>query len=72
MDERHEQIQLRPAPEVVRLFWAGGVLDNRVCHRLHQMSLLLQGVQAVPAIRVGHIQKVDRLDVVALFPKVRR
>ena len=67
VDEGHKQIQLRPAPEVVRLLGAGGVLDNGVGHRLHQLGLLVQGVQAVPAVRVGHVQKVHRPDAVAMI-----
>ena len=50
VDEGHKQIQLRPAPEVVRLLGAGGVLDDGVGHCLHQLGLLVQRVQAVPAV----------------------
>ena len=70
VDEGHKQVQLRPAPEVVRLLGAGGVLDDGVGHRLHQLGLLIQGVQAVPAVRVGHVQKVHRPDAVAVFLEV--
>ena len=72
VDHRHEQIQLRPAPEVVGLMGAGGVLDDRVCHGLHQLRFGVQTVKAVPAVAVLHVKEVDRLDVVAVFPKVRR
>ena len=70
MNQRHEQVQLRAAPEVVRLPWAGGILDDGVCYRLGQLRLPVQPIQAVPAIRVGHVQKVHRLDVVAVFLEV--
>ncbi len=67
MDQRHEEIQFRAAPEVVRLPWARGVLDNGVGHRLSQLGFLVQSIQAVPAIGVGHVQEVHRLDVVAVL-----
>ena len=70
VDEGHEQVQLRPAPEIVRLPGAGGVLDDGVGYGLHQMGLRIQGVEAVPAVRMGHVQEVDRFDIVALFRKI--
>ena len=70
VDEGHEQIQLRPAPEVVRLLGTGGVLNDGVGHRLHQLGLLIQGVQAVPAVRVGHVQEVHRPNAVTVVLEV--
>ena len=46
-------------------------MDNGVGHRLHQIRFCVQSIEAVPAIRVSHVQKVDRFDVVAVFPEVR-
>ena len=67
VDQRHEQIQLRAAPEVIRLVGPGGVLDDGVGHGLGQLRLLVQPIQAVPAVRVGHVQEIHRLDIVAVF-----
>ena len=72
MEQGHEQVLLRPAPEGVRLAGPGGILVDGVGHGLHQVSLLIQGVQAVPAILVGHIQEVDGLEVVTLLADVGR
>ena len=72
VDERHKQIQFGAAPEVVRFLGAGGVGDDGVRHRLDQLRLRVQPVEAVPAVRVLHVQKVHGLDVVALFREVGR
>lgn len=65
MNERHQQIQLRAAPEVVRLPGTGSVLNDRVGHRLHQFRFRVQRVQTVPAVRVSHVQEIDGFDVKA-------
>ena len=72
VDECHEQVQLRTAPEVVGLIRPGGVLDNGVGHCGHKVGIGVQIGQTVPPIRVSHIQKVDCLHVKASFPKIRR
>ena len=72
MDQGHQEIQLCTAPEIVGLLGTGGVLDNGVGHRLHQICFCVQSIETVPAIRVSHVQKVDRFDVVAVFTEVGR
>ena len=72
VDERHEQIQLSTAPEVVCFIGTGGILDDGVGHRAHKVWVGVQTGQTVPSIRMGHIQEVDCLDVKAFFPKIRR
>ena len=67
VDQRHEEIQLRAAPEVVCLTGPRGVLDDGVGHRLGQLGVLVQPIQAVPTVGVGHVQEVHRLDVVAVL-----
>ena len=72
VDERHEQVQLCTAPEVVCLIRPGSVLDNGIGHRGHEVWVGVQIGKTVPAIRMGHVQEVDCLNVKALFPKIRR
>ena len=50
VDQGHQEIQLRTAPEVVGLFGAGGVLDDGVGHRLYQICFRVQSIATVPAI----------------------
>ena len=72
MDERHQEVQLRPAPEVVGFFRSRRVLHDRICHRLHELWLGVQSIQAVPAVRVLHVQKVYRFHIKAMLPEIRR
>ena len=72
VDQGHQEVQFRTAPKVIGLLGTGGVLDNGVGHRLHQIRFRVQSIEAIPAIRVSHVQKVDRFDVVAVFPEVGR
>ena len=55
VDERHEQIQLSTAPEVVCFIGTGGILDDGVGHRAHKVWVGVQTGQTVPSIRMGHI-----------------
>ena len=50
VDQGHQEIQLRTAPEVIGLFGAGGILDDGVGHRLHQIRFRVQAIETVPAI----------------------
>ena len=72
VDQRHEKVQLRTAPEVVCFIGTGGVLNNGVGHGGHKVGVGIQPRKAVPAVRVRHIEEIDRFDIKALFPKVRR
>ena len=70
VEQRHEQVQLRSRPEVVRLLRRGCVLNDGVRHGLNQLSLGVQAVEAVPAVGVLHIQEVDRFHIVSLLFKM--
>ena len=50
VDQSHQEIQLRTAPKVIGLLGTGGVLDNGVGHRLHQIRFCVQSIETVPAI----------------------
>lgn len=50
MDQGHQEIQLRTTPKVIGLFGAGGILDDGVGHRLHQIRFRVQAIETVPAI----------------------
>ena len=50
VDQGHQEIQLRTAPEVIGLFGAGGILDDGVGHRLYQIRFCVQSIETVPAI----------------------
>ena len=50
VDQCHQEIQLRTAPEIVGLLGTGGVLDDGVGHRLHQIRFRIQAIETVPAI----------------------
>lgn len=71
VDERHQKVQFRTAPEVIRFLGAGGILDDSVCHGGHKVGIGVQPCKAVPSIRVRHIEEIDRLDIKALLFKVR-
>ena len=71
VDERHEQIQLCPAPEVVGFLWPRRVLHDRVGDRLHKLRLGVQTIQAVPAVRVFHVQEVHSFHIKAVLSKIR-
>ena len=47
-------------------------MNDGVCHSGHKVGVGIQPRKAVPAVRVRHIEEIDRLDIKALFPKVRR
>ena len=71
VDERHQEVQLRPAPEVVGLLRPRRVLHDRVGHRLHELRLGVQTIQAVPAVRVFHVQEVHSFHIKAVLSKIR-
>ena len=71
VNERHEQIQFCPAPEIVGLLRPRRVLHDRVGYRLHKLRLGVQTVQTVPAVRMLHIQKVYRFHIEAVLPEIR-
>ena len=50
VDQGHQEIQLRTAPEIVGLLGTGGILDNGVGHRLYQICFCVQSIETVPAI----------------------
>ena len=50
VEQSHQEIQLRTAPEIVGLLGTGGILDNGVGHRLHQIRFRVQSIETVPAI----------------------
>ena len=72
VQQRHQQIQLGAAPEVVDLFGTGSILDDGGGYGLHQLGLPFQTVQAVPTVGVLHVKKVHGFDVIALLPEVDR
>ena len=72
VDQRHEKVQLRTAPEVVGFLGTGGILNDGVCHGGHKVGVSIQPRKAVPAVRMCHIEEIDCFDIKALFPKVRR
>ena len=45
-------------------------MNDGVRHSGHEIRVGLKARKAVPAVRVCHIEEVDRLDIKALFPKV--
>ena len=50
VDQGHQEVQFRTAPKVIGLLGTGGVLDNGVGHRLHQIRFCVQAIETVPAI----------------------
>ena len=72
MNERHEQIQFCPAPEVVGFLRPRRVLHDRICYRLHELRLGVQTVQTIPAVRMLHVQKVYRFHIKAVLSEIRR
>ena len=48
------------------------VLYDRVGYRLHELRLGVQTVQAVPAVRVFHVQKVHSFHIEAMLTEIRR
>ena len=67
VDERHEKIQFRTAPEVIGFFGAGGILNDGVGHGGHKVRVGVQPCKAVPAVRVRHIEEIDGFDIKALL-----
>ena len=59
-------------PEVIRLLGAGGVLNDGVGHGGYKVRICFQSRKAVPTVRVRHIEEIDRLDIEAMLPKIRR
>ena len=72
VDECHEQIQFRTAPEVIGFFGARGILNDGVGHGGHKVRIGVQPCKAVPAIRVRHIEEIDGFDIKAILFKVWR
>ena len=70
VDERHQEVQFRTAPEVIRLLGAGGILNDGVGHGGYKVRICFQSRKAVPTVRVCHIEEIDRLDIEAMLPKI--
>lgn len=72
VDKCHQEVQFRTAPEVIRLLGAGGILNDGVGHGGYKVRICFQSRKAVPTVRVRHIEEIDRLDIEAMLPKIRR
>ena len=70
MDERHQEVQLRPAPEVVGLLRPRRILHDRIRYRLHELRLCVKAIQTVPAVRVLHVQKIHSFHIEAMLPEI--